>query len=387
MRAPARRSSGELQIGSYLPHPSVSYGSETLAPVPTDAGTLWRAVRRAAATIRNVPADMAPPSDLLAEDRGDAVDALCAAWRRAYYEGRGDIRGVSLPERATIDRLRVAFLEELANIPEGVDPLDMVRMLTSLELVRERLERDEAHRFRRAFAGPAAMDLVVEVSHDMRSPLSAILLLTDTLRHAREGVLSPIAQRQIGLVYSAAFGLHAMVNDVIELARGGERLFDPEPMSFSVGEIMHAAGDIVRPMAEEKQLALQVVGPGVDSRIGHPLALSRVLVNLTTNALKFTREGEVRVVARELSRTAVEFAVEDTGIGIPADVMRSLFEPFRRLKRGATLENAFSSAGLGLAICRRLVHAMGSELKVETELGKGTRFSFEIPLPPTTHEL
>lgn len=311
---------------------------------------------------------------------------MLTGWRRCLEGKPAETRGLSLVARTTIDRLREGFLREVAGLRERADSGELVRMLTALEQVRVHVDGNEAQQFRRMFAGRSALDLVVEVSHDMRSPLTAILLLTDTLRRAPAELMSPIARRQVSLVYSAAFGLHAMANDVIELARGGERLVDTEPMSLSVGEILEGVGDIVRPMAEEKQLQLHIVHPTVDSRIGHPLALSRVLVNLTTNALKFTREGEVRVIARELSRSVVEFAVEDTGMGIPDEVMATLCQPFRTQKLEAAASRAFSSAGLGLAICRRLVRAMDSELCVQTAKGEGTRFSFVLSLPPTADE-
>ena len=109
------------------------------------------------------------------------------------------------------------------------------------------------------------------------------------------------------------------------------------------------------------------------------MALSRVLLNLSTNALKFTDEGSVEVGGRCLEGEAFDFWVRDSGRGIPPGAMVSLYEPFRRRQRAG--EYAFSGSGLGLSICRKLVEAMGGELKVETEEGKGTRFFFQIPLP------
>jgi signal transduction histidine kinase len=137
--------------------------------------------------------------------------------------------------------------------------------------------------------------------------------------------------------------------------------------------------DILRPMAEEKRLAMKAVAPSVDVRIGHPSALNRVLLNLATNAIKFTNAGSVTVSCRELDRTRIEFSVQDTGRGIPAEVLANLFEAFRQ--RQIPGDYAFSSAGLGLSICQKLVRAMGSELQVETELEKGTRFYFVLDLP------
>ena len=172
---------------------------------------------------------------------------------------------------------------------------------------------------------------------------------------------------------------------MIELAKGGDRLVDLHPIPFAVSDIMRSVRDIVLPIAEEKGLALQFTPPEGDVRTGYPAALNRVLLNLTTNALKFTAEGGVDVTATPRSRTRVEFSVRDTGRGIPEQVMGTLFDAFRRrVKPG---EYVFSSAGLGLSICQKLISAMKGELKVETALEKGTRFYFEIDLPLVTKRM
>ena len=122
--------------------------------------------------------------------------------------------------------------------------------------------------------------------------------------------------------------------------------------------------------------------PDVDIRVGYPAALNRVLLNLTTNALKFTNVGTVRVAGVAKPRNRVEFSVSDTGRGIPPQVVATLFDAFRRrVKPG---EYAFSSAGLGLSICRKLVDSMRGELAVQTELEQGTTFSFSLELPPSS---
>ena len=121
--------------------------------------------------------------------------------------------------------------------------------------------------------------------------------------------------------------------------------------------------------------------PDVDFRVGHPGALNRVLLNLTTNALKFTSSGFVEISVKSLAPSRLEFSVRDTGRGIPPQVMSSLFDPFRRRDPG---DYAFSSAGLGLSICRKLVAAMGGTLGVETSETNGTRFFFELELPVVT---
>jgi signal transduction histidine kinase len=237
---------------------------------------------------------------------------------------------------------------------------------------------DVAEGFTRRLGGPDALQLIIEVAHDMRSPLGSILFLAERLRSMQSGPLTPVQERQIGLIYSAAFGLSALAGDVIELARGGEGLVHQRPVPFSIADVMQSVRAIVQPIAEEKGLAIRVVPPPADSRVGQPAALNRVLLNLTTNALKFTSVGSVEVVATQRSRTRVEFTVQDTGRGIPDEVMSTLFDPFRRRDQSGAV--TFSSAGLGLAISRQLVDALGGDLSVTTS-GAGTRFSFEIELP------
>jgi len=214
----------------------------------------------------------------------------------------------------------------------------------------------------------------------MRSPLSSILFLVERVRRGLSGPVNPVQERQLGLVYSAAFGLSTLASDVMELARGGDRLVSHAPIPFSLTEIFGAVRDVVQPMAEEKGLALVVEPADADWRVGHPQALNRVLLNLVTNALKFTSEGRVTLSARAVGRTRVEFMVQDTGRGIPPHVLATLFDAFRR--RQAPGDYAFSSAGLGLSICRKLIVAMGGTLGVETELERYTRFRFELELPP-----
>jgi signal transduction histidine kinase len=124
---------------------------------------------------------------------------------------------------------------------------------------------------------------------------------------------------------------------------------------------------------------MRCIAPEADVRVGYQAALNRVLLNLTTNALKFTNAGSVEVVCRQIDRTRIEFSVKDTGRGIPSHVVSNLFEAFRQRQMPGGF--AFSSAGLGLSICKKLISAMGGELGVETELERGTRFHFELDLP------
>jgi signal transduction histidine kinase len=305
---------------------------------------------------------------------------LCAAIRQQASGHNPDL--AALPRNALSRRLvgliRNAFIERAQALPSP-DAGQLLRMLAAIEQVSQRLEAEWSQHFADRLSGPDGLELVVEVAHDLRSPLTSILFLAETLQRARSGPVNPVQERQLGLIYSAAFGLSSVASDVIELARGGDRLVDLDPIPFSVTDILESVRDIVQPIAEEKNLTVRLATPEADFRVGHPVALSRVLLNLTTNALKFTAEGFVEVTARETAARAVEFSVRDTGRGIPPQSMATLYEPFRRRQKPG--EYAFSGSGLGLSICRKLVEAMGSSLEVETAPDYGTRFHFVLDLP------
>ena len=293
---------------------------------------------------------------------------------------------VELPEmsrlplgRHLLELARRFLLMELEQSPVIPPGDQLLGLLCALERIRTALDPDWSQHFADQLSGPNGLELVVEVAHDIRSPLTSILFLAETLQRGRSGAINEVQERQLGLIYSAAFGLSAMASDVIELARGGDRLVDLDPIPFSVTDILESVRDIVLPIEEEKGLSVRITPPESDFRIGHPVALSRVLLNLTTNALKFTDDGHVDMVARQTTRTAIEFSVRDTGRGIPEDAMKTLFQPFRRRTHGGDYK--FSGAGLGLSICRKLVEAMGSSLQVETAPNAGTRFYFELELP------
>ena len=339
---------------------------------------IQRAARRLAA--RTVGSETIP-----SEYEGDAVleIASLAAELDALVSGRepGDPPPGAVRRRRLLDRLRAELIRDWASRPE-VRRDEMLAILDALERLNESAEPE-----RRPALGLAAglgdvdeRDLLVELVHDLRSPLTSILFLAETLRRGQSGEINDIQRRQLGIIYSAALGLISVAGDVIELARGGDRLAEAEPAPFSVAETFDSVRDTVQPLAEERGLTIRLLPPARDQRVGYPVALSRVLLNLTTNALKFTDEGFVEVVARECGPSRVEFSVRDTGNGIAPEVIGSLYEPFRRARTATGY--AFSGSGLGLAICRRLVEAMGSTLQVETRAGWGTRFYFELDLPP-----
>jgi signal transduction histidine kinase len=325
----------------------------------------------------------------LANDGGEATAAAAAdvlgALASSVYRRQSDPDAPLDPRAYAPFAPRLLALlraEVIAAWPTG-DPrrAEEVRaILTAIEGVCAAVERDPGGDFAVQFAGPQALDMLVAVAHDLRSPLTSILFLADTLERGQSGPVTEVQRRQLALIYGAALGLCAATSDIVELARGGNGLVEQEPVPFAVSAVLDSVRDIVRPIAAEKGLEVRLAAPTRDQRCGHPVALSRVLLNLTTNALKFTETGYVEIAAREDPGDRVEFAVQDTGKGIAPEVLARLYQPWRRVPgRPGPL---FSQAGLGLLMCRKLVAAMGAALRVETAPGRGTRFAFALELPP-----
>ena len=238
--------------------------------------------------------------------------------------------------------------------------------------------RKEPRDLAACFAGQNPHELVVEMAHDLRSPLTSIMFLAEAMQLGQSGPITDTQRRQLGLIRSAALCLCAAASDVLELSRGGESLTDREPTPFSISDVFRSVRDLARPLAEEKGLDLRFLAPELEERIGHSRAVARVLLNLTTNALKFTEQGFVEVAAREIGDSRVEFSVRDTGPGLDAAGLGELYQPFRTTP---TQRQDFSSSGLGLAICNKLVNAMGAQLEVTTHPEGGTKFTFRLELP------
>ncbi len=283
----------------------------------------------------------------------------------------------ALPAKRMLAGMRRALLSHARS--GTLESGHAVQLLDALEGIAAELDEDAGHRFASKLGGMGGLELIIDVAHDMRSPLGSILFLAEQIRRGHSGAVTPVQERQLGLIYGAALGLSTMASDVMDLVRGGEKLVEETPRPFLLQSVFQQVHDLVRPMAEERGLQVRFESSVTEARLGHGRAVQRVLLNLVTNALKFTAEGEVAVIVTPLSATRLRFDVRDTGRGIPENVLGTLFDAFRRrLKPG---QYVFSSAGLGLSICQSLVRTMGGELLVENLAEQGTSIQFELELP------
>ena len=306
-----------------------------------------------------------------------ASNAPGASGVHGRISGTLNLDALVVVPRHYVNALRTALLNEVACIDSDVDAGELARALGAMERANTEHSPGSHHDFTRHLASADAVNAIVEIAHDMRSPLTSILFLVDTLRRGQSGPVAPVQERQLGLIYGAALGLNTLACDVIDAVRGGQQLVDGNPVPFSIAEVIFGVCHTVQPISEEKGLPIHHALSAIDGRVGYPGAISRVLLNLMTNALKYTRSGGVSIGCTEAGEQRVSFWVQDTGEGIPPHVMAMLFDGFRPSASGMR----FSNAGLGLAICQNFLGAMGSALEVESAAETGTRFSFDLELP------
>ncbi len=206
-----------------------------------------------------------------------------------------------------------------------------------------------------------------------------MLLMTEVLQRGQSGPMNAVQQRQLGIIRAGAIGLLAIVDDMLALGTHNRALLHGGASPFSITAVLIALRDAVLPIAEQKGLDLVIRAPVADLRIGNRIALQRILLNLVTNALKYTNAGSVEVDLLGVDGNLVLFSVCDTGVGLPDDVLARVqaSEPL------ATPANArFSSTALGLTIVQELLAELGGgELMIESGRASGTRFMFALDLP------
>ncbi|MGF1689900.1 ATP-binding protein [Photobacterium kagoshimensis] len=251
------------------------------------------------------------------------------------------------------------------------------RDITQRRQVEEQLEiaLKEAKRATRAKS-----EFLANMSHEIRTPMNAIMGFTELLL---EKAMHPEQREQLELVHRSAGNLVAIINDILDYSKieAGKLSLTCEP--FDLQEELGSTLELCSYQAEEKKLPLVMnIMPEINTKvIGDKGRVNQILLNLIGNALKFTESGCVTVTIDAESNdetTQFHICVEDTGIGIPAERLPFIMEKFEQVDNSAT--RMYEGTGLGLAICKRLIQLYEGELKVESEEGKGSRFSFSITL-------
>ncbi len=219
---------------------------------------------------------------------------------------------------------------------------------------------------------------LASMSHELRTPLNSIIGFTSLLRRGLSGPVNDEQAKQLGIVQSSASHLLGLINELLDVSRveAGRADLLREPFNFV--EVVNEVVRSLQPMADRKGLRVIVdlAQPAIPM-LGDRKRALQILLNLVTNALKFTEKGTVRITAVS-SENTLRVEVADTGIGIKAEDLGMLFEPFRQIDGSA--KRVYEGTGLGLYLCRKLLTLTGGEIHVESEYGKGSRFLYSMPL-------
>ena len=249
---------------------------------------------------------------------------------------------------------------------------ELLQSRDDLQLAKERAER----------ADRAKSEFLTTMSHEIRTPLHSILGAASLLN---EGPQTPEHREHVGILQRSGRKLLTLINEILDLSKIESGRISMEEAPFDMRDVLNDVAGIMGARAESKGLYLECVCdpdiPGV--LLGDAARLEQILLNLVGNAIKFTEDGtvnlDVNLVQRKGSVVSLRLAVRDTGIGIPEDKREAIFESFVQAQQDST--RRFGGTGLGLSISRRLVELMGGKIEVESEVGRGSTFSFQIELP------
>ncbi|WP_439478473.1 ATP-binding protein [Brevundimonas sp.] len=251
-----------------------------------------------------------------------------------------------------------------------------MRLKQTAELLEEQTHKAQA-------ANRAKSEFLANMSHEIRTPLNGVLAVSDALSLTS---LSAQQQTMLGLISSSGRVLQQLLSDILDLARIETARMEIHPAPFDLSRAVQDVVQLHAAIGEAKGLEIVLVlDDEIDVQVlGDVVRFKQVLTNLISNAIKFTETGHVRVTgSREMTKGAprFHFSIEDTGVGFDAESAERMFNRFEQVDSSIT--RRFGGSGLGLAICSELVALMGGEIFCKSERGRGSTFSFVVPLEPT----
>lgn len=242
--------------------------------------------------------------------------------------------------------------------------------------IRQRIAAIQTEKQQAENLARAKQDFLANMSHEIRSPMHAIIGMSSLLANEQ---MTDKQKQKVQVIERSANHLLHIINDILDSSKIYAGKMELEKIPFSLHEVVEDVNAIVKVRADEKQLSfITTVAGDVPANVeGDPTRLKQVLLNLLTNAVKFTHKGEV-ILQVELQNQQLHFTVRDTGIGISPERLQKIFEGYTQA--GSSTSRQYGGTGLGLKISRQLIELMKGQLQVQSEEGKGTVFQFSIPM-------
>ncbi len=316
----------------------------------------------------------------LKETIGVAVNTITTSARTDELLRESQRLTAELRERQAQLQASNSELEEKAELLE--------RQNADIELKTAQIEQARAALQERAqqlaLASRVKSEFMANMSHELRTPLGSLLILAELLAQNTEGNLSARQVDFARTIYSAGSDLLQLINDILDLSRVEAGRMEVRAERLPLAKLVDYVEATFRPLAGEKGLELTVAlaADAPEAIVTDEQRIQQILRNLLSNAVKFTDHGRVSLVAGPDPDAPgiVKFEVTDTGVGIPQDKLRVIFEAFQQAD--GTTSRQFGGTGLGLSISRELTQLLGGDLQVRSTLGRGSTFTLRLPVAP-----